>query len=193
MTHPQRVLLGGGIGSGKSTAAAILADLGAEIISADAAGHRALLPGGGAHDAVAERWPGVVTEGRIDRPALGEIVFSDPEALAALEAITHPVIRADIEQRVAASGAAVVIVETALPREFLGPGWCWVVVDAPEAIRIERLRARGMGDDDIGRRISLQPGRREWLLRADLVICNAGDRDALAGECRRVWALLTGF
>ena len=85
-----------------------------------------------------------------------------------------------------------VIVETALPHEFLGPGWCWVVVDAPEPARIDRLRERGMADDDIARRIAAQPGRREWLLRADLVICNAGDRDALRRECLRVWDLLSG-
>ena len=192
MSVRRRVLLGGGIGSGKSTATGILAALGAEVMSADRAGHRVLAPGGAAARRVAARWPEVVREGIIDRAALGQVVFSDPVDLADLEAITHPAIRAEIEARIAACDAPVIVVESPLPIELLGPGWCWVVIDAPDEVRIERLLRRGMDRVEIRRRIAAQPSRQEWLDRADEVIANHGDLGSLEAECRRVWGLLAG-
>ena len=191
MTTPRRVLLGGGIGSGKSTAAGFLTELGAAVFSADAAGHRVLEPGESAFGEIAAQWPEVVDTGHIDRSALGRIVFSDRAALDRLEAITHPAIREEITREIAGCDAAVVVVEIPLPIDLLGTGWRWVVVDAPDAVRVSRLRDRGMDPFAIAQRMAAQPTRREWLRRADLVISNAGGLDALAAECRRVWTLLT--
>ena len=80
---PVRLVISGGIGSGKSTVAARLRELGAAVIEADVIGHEVLEVGGAAHDAVAQRWPTVVTDGLIDRSALAEIVFADMAQLRA--------------------------------------------------------------------------------------------------------------
>ncbi len=86
--------LTGGIGTGKSTAAAMLRRMGAAVFDADAEVHRLLGPGGAAVKAVAAKFPGVEKSGAIDRQALGAIVFADPAALKRLEAILHPLVRA---------------------------------------------------------------------------------------------------
>jgi dephospho-CoA kinase len=187
---PRRFVLTGGIGSGKSAAASLFRDLGAEVISADEAGHAVLAPGGEAVAAVAERWPDVVGDAGIDRAALAEIVFADPAELAALEASTHPLIARRVAAAVEASPAEVVMVETPIP-SVVAEGWPRIVVDAPEPLRVERLRRRGMSDQDIRGRMSNQPSRGEWLAEADLVVDNSGDLDALRDECGRVWAWIT--
>ena len=186
-------LLTGGIGSGKSAAAAVLGRLGAVVVSADEAAHRVLEPGGAAAAEVALRWPEAVVEGRIDRRALGRIVFADPAALAALEAVTHPAVAALLAEQVERAGPApLVMVEVPLPADIMGEGWPRVVVDAPEDVRIFRLRLRGMEPVEIAGRMAAQPDREGWLARADHVIDNGGDPEQLERECRRVWRALTG-
>lgn len=195
MDHMVRAVLGGGIGSGKSAAAAVFVRLGAKVISADEASRSVLAPGEPAVAAVAERWPEVVSaDGVVDRWALARIVFDDPAELRRLEQITHPVIVARMAGLVAASaGERVVIVEIPLPGEWLGAGWTRLVVDAPDEVRVRRLVERGMAPEEIRRRMSVQPSREQWLEAADHVIDNGGDRDRLESECRRVWAeLLSG-
>lgn len=186
-----RVALSGGIGAGKSTAGEHFERLGALVISADRIGHDVIAPDGPAHGAVAERWPQVIRAGAVDRSLLAAVVFGDRDELAALEAMTHPEIRAEIERRVDASGPGIVVVEIALLRHFLGEGWVRVVVDAPDEVRRARLRARGMEARDIAARISAQPSRSAWLAAADHVIDNSGGRDLLESEVERVWRLLT--
>lgn len=162
------------------------------MISADHAGHRVLDPGGPAEDEVAERWPEAVVDGRIDRRALGRIVFSEPGNLADLESITHPAISRLILAEVDAAGAVpLVMVEMALPMDFLGAGWVRVVVDAPEEQRIFRLRLRGMEPEEIAGRMAAQPNRDEWLAMADHVLDNSEDLEHLQDECDRVWRVLT--
>ena len=94
--------LTGGIGSGKSTIAAILAELGARVIDADRIGHEVYRPGGPGFAAVVDAFgPGVVaSDGKIDRRALGAIVFADPAARGRLNAIVHPLIAAELAQRI---------------------------------------------------------------------------------------------
>jgi dephospho-CoA kinase len=187
-----RALLTGGIGSGKSAAADIFRSLGAVVVSADDAAHRVLEPGGAAADRVAARWPEAVEEGRIDRRRLGRIVFSSPGALAELEAITHPAIGARLAAEVEAAGPArLVMVEVPLPAQVMGEGWPRVVVDAPEDVRIFRLRLRGMEPGEIAGRMAAQPDRDGWLALADHVVDNGGDLEQLDRECRRVWEALT--
>ena len=193
MASPARAYLSGGIGSGKSTAALVFASLGAEVFSADHAGHAVLEPGGEAAAVVAARWPGVLREGRIDRPALAALVFADPAARAELERLTHPAIGRLLAARVAGVDSGVVLVEMPLPVPLLGSDWRWVVVDAPDDVRLARLVARGMDPDDAARRMAAQPSRGEWLARADLVVDNAGSLEDLEAACRRAWPAITGF
>jgi len=193
MTPAARAYLGGGIGSGKSTAAALLAALGATVLSADRAAHTVLEPEGEAADAVAERWPEVLAEGRIDRSALAALVFADPAARTDLEAITHPAIARLLAVQVAEAAGEVILVELPLPIALLGPGWPWVVVDAPDELRLERLIARGMEAGDALRRMAAQPSRADWLARADLVVDNGAGLGHLDGECRRAWDIIRGW
>lgn len=192
MNPVARALLGGGIGSGKSTAAAIFASWGAQVFSADAAGHAVLEPGGAAAAAVAARWPGVVVDGRIDRRTLAEVVFGDAEERAALEAIAHPAIGRLLAEWVATATEGVVLVEMPLPVDLLGPGWRWVVVDAPDEVRLARLAARGMTEAEARQRMEAQPSREEWRRRADVVVDNGSDLEHLDEECRRAWQVILG-
>jgi dephospho-CoA kinase len=188
-----RAILSGGIGTGKSTAADVFAALGAEIVSADETGHAVLEPGGEAFAAVTSRWPEVVDDGAIDRRALGRIVFGDRRLLAELESMTHPAIRSRILKVVDRSSAPAVLVELPLAQDLLGDGWRRIVVDAPVALRRERLRRRGMEDDEIEGRMAAQPDREAWLAWADHVVDNSSDLDHLGRECLRVWTALTGL
>jgi dephospho-CoA kinase len=186
------ILLTGGIGSGKSTAAGMLASLGASVISSDAAAHRVLEPGGAAAGAVARRFPEAVDGGRIDRERLGRIVFDDRRALADLEALTHPSIGELLAAEVASADAPLIVLEIPLLRDPLGSGWPVVVVDAPVEVRIERLAARGMPRDEARRRMDAQPDRERWLAAADHVIDNGGGLEDLAAACRALWRELLG-
>ncbi len=188
-----RVLLGGGIGSGKSAAGSLFSLLGASVLSADRAAHRVLGPGGAAESEVAARWPSVVAGGRIDRARLAEIVFSDTGARTELELLTHPAIGRVLAEEVAAIPTGVVMVEMPLPVNLLGPGWRWVVVDAPDRLRLDRLVARGLSREEAQRRMAAQPSQEEWLARADVVVDNSGDWALLEEECRRAWDAIRGW
>lgn len=188
-----RVVLTGGIGSGKSTAGRLFAALGAEVIDADEVGHAVLEPGGAAFAAVAARWPQFADGGAIDRAALGRLVFSDPVELAALESLTHPAIRSTITQRLECVEAPVVVVEVPLLSDFLGDDWRRIVVDTPDPIRKERLLARGMTEGDINQRMAAQPSRAEWLEAADLVLDNSGTPEDLAAAVAATFVELSAL
>ena len=189
--------LTGGIGSGKSTVAAMFAELGAIVIDVDALGRAVLEPGGRAYDAVvAEFGAGILdAAGRIDRAALASQVFDDPAALARLTAISHPAINADLRESIAALPAdAVVVLDMAiLVESTLGAGLYTTVitVEAPVDVRIARAAARGMAADDVRARMSAQATDAERRARADIVIVNDGDLDTLRSRVREVWADLT--
>jgi len=193
MRTAARALLGGGIGSGKSTAAALFAAMGAAVLSADRAAHSVLEPGQAAAAAAAHRWPDTLVAGRIDRARLAVIVFSDAAARRELEEITHPAIARLLSEQVAGSRAEVVLVEMPLPVDLLGPGWPWVVVDAPDEVRLARLLGRGMSAGDAARRMAAQPSREVWLQRADLVLDNGAGFDHLEAECRWAWPVIRGW
>jgi dephospho-CoA kinase len=184
-----RVILSGGIGSGKSAVAEMLAERGTTCISADAVGHEVL--DGPARAAVAARWPQTVTANGIDRAALAALVFQDPSLLQELEAMTHPFIRERIlDLAKAASGP--VVVEIPVIADMLGTGWIRVVVDAPDRIRVTRLLNRGMEPGEVARRIAAQPMRGHWLAVADIVLDNSENRAHLAAEVDRLWRRLEG-
>ncbi len=168
--------------------ARLLGERGAEIIDADRLGHAVLAPGGVAADQVADRWPSVVVDGQIDRRALGRIVFADPAALAALEAMTHPEIRRLIGLRIETSDSEVVVVEIPIPARWLDPTWRRVVVDVDDAIRLSRLLDRGMTSEEIEQRMAVQPSRDEWQALADDLVANDGDLHELGRAVDRIWA-----
>jgi dephospho-CoA kinase len=185
--------LTGGIGSGKSTVSAMLAERGAVVIDADVIAREIVEPGEPAYDKVVERFgTGVVAaDGTLDRPALAAIVFNDRDALKDLEAITHPAVGARMSERMAAEAETdhVVILDVPLLVEkgtYTTAGT--VVVDVDPEIAVRRLvEQRGMQEDDVRRRMAAQVGREERLARADFVVRNDGSLDALRSEIDRCW------
>ena len=176
---PLRLVIGGGIGSGKSQAGELLVEQGFAVLDADRVGHSILSGDHPVARQVAERWPDAVTAGMIDRRALGRIVFRDRDQLAELEAMTHPAIRDGIAGWVREAGKRPVAVEIPILAELLDDGWVWVIIAAPLELRRKRLRRRGMSDEEIDSRLAAQPSPEEWLEAADFVIGNAGTREQL--------------
>lgn len=172
-----RIGLTGGIASGKSTVAAVLADLGAVVIDADVLAREVVEPGTPGFQQIVDRFGDqVLCDGRLDRPALGRIVFDDAEARADLEAIVHPAVRRRTAEQEAGAGPDAVIVamiplltETGQAGDFDS---VWVV-DAPEEVQVARLARRdGMATEEAQRRIAAQATRADRLAAADVVIQN---------------------
>lgn len=189
---PPRILLLGGIGSGKSTAAAWFSDHGAVVLSSDLVARGVLDPGTDATRQVLARWPSVGDDGEIDRAALGRVVFGDPSALAELESIVHPATRAGLQAEIGRYPDRAVVVEMPILRDWLGRGWVRVVVDAPDEVRVQRAIERDPSttQDDVRRVMGHQPTRGEWLAAADYVVDNAGDETSMTQDCARVWERL---
>ena len=193
-----RVALTGGIGSGKSTVSRLLADKGAVIVDADAIAREIVEPGEPALEEIRVAFgPEVIDDdGRLRRSRLAEIVFDDPEALARLNAITHPRIAArSAELLESAPADAVVVYDMPLLVEQ-GPqalsGWdAIVVVDAPDEVRLERLVARGVDREDGQRRMAAQVTRDARLAAADHVVDNSGDLASLERAVDALWTTLT--
>ncbi len=196
------VLVGltGGIGSGKSTVAAMLRERGAVVIDADAVAHQVMEPGAGAYRAVVDRFgPEVVTPGGgIDRSRLAAVVFADPDALADLNAIVHPAVREVMTERARAEASTnhVVVLEIPLLVESDGgrPGMAGViVVDCPVDVAVARvIEQRGMEEEAVRARVTAQATREQRLAAADIVIDNSATRDHLATEVDRAWRWIEG-
>ncbi|MDA8265750.1 MAG: dephospho-CoA kinase [Actinomycetota bacterium] len=188
--------LTGGIGSGKSTAAAMLAGKGATVIDADALAREAVEPGTAALAAVVERFgPEVLAaDGRLDRAKLASIVFRDEKARADLEAIVHPAVAVLLGERLdALSGSdGIVVVEIPLLAEAGGRAAYRlggvVVVDAPSDLAVSRLVAgRAMDPADALRRVAAQASQAQRLALADYVISNTGSLEELSAMVDRAW------
>lgn len=190
--------LTGGIGSGKSTFAALLAERGAQVIDADLLGRDALKPGAPTwHSVVATFGDEILVEHTmdIDRKKLARIVFNDNKKLAALNAIVHPVILKAIADRLEKlrNTNEIVILDAALIIEMgLGDTVDVIVVVTSDvdARRRRLAELRGMAHDDIMARIASQASEEELMAKADLVVRNNGDLFDLAKEADRVWAEL---
>jgi dephospho-CoA kinase len=192
--------LTGNIATGKSTVARLLAACGAEVIDADALAHETMAPGSAVWQAIREAFGAVVVagDGSIDRRALGQIVFSDPQALARLEAIVHPAVRCLLLRRLAAlrrrqDPPRVVVIEAIkLIEGGLAPlcDALWVVV-APREVQVRRLvRSRHLSPADAALRVDAQPPQEEKQALADVVLVNAGKLADLKRQVREAWASL---
>jgi dephospho-CoA kinase len=190
-----RVGLSGGIGSGKSTVARALARRGAVVIDADAIAREVVEPGRPGLGAVVERFgPGVLDGGgRLDRPALAALVFEDAAARADLNAIVHPLVAVETARRMAAAPPeSVVVLDVPLLVESARSGYdVVVIVEAPEAVRLERLVERGMAPDDARRRMAAQAGDAERRKVADVVLDNSGTPEDLEAQIEGLWLQLS--
>jgi dephospho-CoA kinase len=189
--------LTGGIGSGKSAVAALLAAKGAAVVDADEIARAVVAPGGRAYDEVVQRFGDRVVngDGSIDRGALAAIVFSDEDARRELNAVVHPAVGAVMGERIAAAAAAdneVVVLDIPLLVEAGGRSRYEVagvlVVDAPLDIARERLvTQRGMTEAEVSARMAAQATREQRLAVADFVIMNMGTMAELAAMTERAW------
>ena len=186
--------LTGGIGSGKSTVAAMLGDRGASLVDADAIVRDLQTPGTPVFTAMVERWGDRILDddGGLDRQAVADIVFADADELAALNGIVHPAVGDEMSRRreALADTDATVILDIPLLVESGHQGLAGViVVDVDPEVAVTRLVAgRGFTPDDARSRIARQASREERLGRADLVVDNGGSLEDLTREVDRAWS-----
>ena len=192
--------LTGGIACGKTAAAKVLRRLGVHVIDADAVSRDVVASESQGFAQVLRRFgPGILRpDGSLDRDALGVVIMADAQAKADLEAITHPLIRAAIAERIqarAAAGDAALVVEAALLVET--GSWrlydqLWVV-RASRDIQIRRLMDRkGCDEETAARWVDNQLPVDEKARHAHTVIENDGDLDALEAQVRAAWTAFTG-
>ena len=191
-----RVGLTGGIGSGKSEVARLLREHGAYVVDSDVLAREVVAPGTPGLAAVVEEFgPAVLTDaGELDRPALAAIVFEDPEALARLNAVVHPLVGAAAAEAYARAPADAIVVHDVplLVETGMAPLFdVVVVVDAPDDVRVERLVRRGLAEADARARIAAQATREVRNAAAHHVVANTGSLDDLRARVAELWRTLT--
>ena len=191
-TSGRRIIgLTGNIACGKSLVLGILAELGARTVDADALAREATAVGGPAYDAVRERFgPSIVLpSGEIDRRRLGGIVFADPKALADLEGLIHPHVRARIRALISEADDALVVdaiklIESGLA-ELCDEVW---VVTCARTQQLDRLMARnGYSREEALLRIEAQGAQEDKVARADVLIANDGTREETRRRVVEAW------
>ena len=188
--------LTGGVASGKSTVSAMLRELGAVVVDADLLAREVVAPGtDGLAEIVAAFGPGVLTsDGELDRPAMGAIVFADEEARRRLEAIIHPRVRRRGAQMEAEAGPDAVVVHDIPLLAETGQASTFdavVVVDVPVETQVARMvTLRGMSRDEAEARIAAQASREERLAIATHVIENTGTLEDLRERVTEVFESL---
>jgi dephospho-CoA kinase len=184
--------LTGNIAVGKTTVCNILKTLGAQIIDADLLVHRLLARGQRVHEQVVAEFGAEIVrpDGEIDRARLGRIVFADDALLRRLEALIHPAVDNAIQQEIAASHAAVIVVDAVKLIESGLHKRChavWVVI-ASEEQQLQRLtRQRGMPEADARQRLRAQAPQSDKVRLADVVIDNSGTIAETEAQVRRAW------
>lgn len=185
------IALTGGIGAGKSLVANYFFSLGAEVIDADQLARQAIAQGSGGFEQVVKVFgAGVLSDGDINRKALGAIVFSDPEKRQKLESIIHPI----VQQELAAARSKLsegqiliyeipLLVETKAAAKFDSV----ITVEAPLESRIERLKGRGLELSEIEKRIASQATSDERKAVANYIIENDGTEEDLLHKVESVW------
>jgi dephospho-CoA kinase len=186
--------LTGGIGSGKSTVADLLAEHGAVVIDADDLARRAVAPGTDGFDRVVETFGREVLDpnGDIDRAKLAQIVFAEPARLRGLEAIVHPEVARLLVEAIEPyrdTDRVIVYAVPLLAERGLGEGFDVVVVVVADVDRrVERLmRDRGMTADEVRARIAAQLSDKERARVADVLLDNDGEPDRLVPQVNRLW------
>ncbi len=189
-TARARLLIGltGGIGSGKSTVADLFAAQGVTLVDTDLIAHALTGPGGAAMAPIQASFGSsvIAADGRLDRAAMRQIAFSDPKARQGLEAILHPMIRAQSDREVAAASG----VYTLLVVPLMVESGKWrervhrlLVVDCPREVQIDRVMQRShLPREQIEAILAAQASREQRLAAADDIIDNAGSPDALPGQ-----------
>jgi dephospho-CoA kinase len=183
--------LTGGIGCGKSLAAQYFSELGALVIDADQLARAAIERGSqGFDEAVSIFGDSILANGDIDRRALGEIIFKDPDAKKKLEGIIHPYVRKQFEEAVSSLKAdetliyeIPLLVETGAQDRFD----LVITVESELENRISRLRQRGMHISEIEGRIAAQATREQRVEIADFLIENDGTEDELLRQVENIW------
>ena len=183
--------LTGGIGSGKSLAAQFFSQLGAIVIDADQLARSAIERGSEGFDEVLLRFGDTVLKnGDIDRVALGQIIFENPEAKKDLEEIIHPRIRIEFEEAVASlnPGEVMVYEIPLLVETNAADRFDFVItVESDAELRKQRLRTRGMFHSDIEKRMASQATEEQRRAIADCVLINNGTEDDLLRQVENVW------
>ncbi|QDW29687.1 dephospho-CoA kinase [Arthrobacter sp. KBS0702] len=188
-----KIGLTGGIASGKSVAASRLRELGAVLVDADALAREVVEPGTPGLARVVEAFSASVLgpDGRLDRPRLGALVFGNPERLAVLNGIIHPLVRERAAALAAAAPKGAVLVQDIPLLVETGQGVNFhlvVVVDAPEDVRVRRMMEhRKMTAEEARSRMAAQATREDRLAAADVVLDNSGTKDELRDAVDRLW------
>ncbi|TET49716.1 MAG: dephospho-CoA kinase [Anaerolineales bacterium] len=197
MNQPRPLLIGltGNLGTGKSTVAATLAELGAETVDADKVGHEVMRADTEAHAAVVQAFgPGILApDGEIDRPRLASLAFADSVALERLEAIIHPPTIAAIDERVAASTASVFVIEAIKLIEAGMADRCdrvWVTTCDAEQQFERVMEGRGWTLAETRRRLQAQSPQDEKASRADVVIDTSVSFEHTRAQVEAAWAQL---
>ena len=180
--------LTGGIGSGKSTVAALFAERGATVVDTDEISRSLSAAGGMAMPEIGQAFgPGVIApDGSLDRAAMRRLAFADEAARARLEAILHPLIRAEAGQAIASARGDYVLL--AVPLLFESRGQLQqvaraLVVDCPEELQVARTMARsGLSEPEVRAIMAAQWPRWRRLQCADDVVANAGGVEALVPQ-----------
>ncbi len=197
-TAARAVGLTGGIGSGKSTVAGLLVAQGATLVDTDAIAHGLTVPGGAAMPALRQRFGAAIAgpDGALDRAQMRGLVFADPQAKQALEAILHPMIGAEAQRQAAAAdttGGVVVFDVPLLTESSVWRRRCHriLVVDCSAETQVQRVMARsGWGADQVQRVIDLQASRSARRAIADAVLFNETlSLAGLAAEVAALWAI----
>lgn len=177
--------LTGGIGSGKSAASSLFESLGAAVVDTDVIAHELTAPGGAAIESIRNAFGDEVIDARgaLDRAAVRRKVFADASAKARLEAILHPMIRAEADRRSAAARAPYVVLVVPLLVEsggYRSRVRRVAVVDCPEEVQVARVMTRsGLSAEEARAIMAAQVSREQRLAVADDVIDNGGDLAAL--------------
>jgi len=196
VTHPSGqylICLTGNIATGKSTVAAMLAELGATVIDADQVTHQVLGQDSVVYESVVAAFgPGVVAaDGEIDRRRLGQIVFDDPAALRRLEEIVHPAVGAQVRREIEQAETTVVVIEAI---KLIEAGWhhicqaLWVTDCSPEQQLVRLVGERGLDHAEARRRMDAQPPQALKTALADVVIDTSGDLQETRRQVQMAWS-----
>lgn len=193
--YPNKYVIGltGNIAVGKSTVRQMLQHLGAYTVDADSMGHQAMSPGAPAYRPVIETFGKMIvgSDGRINRTALGNIVFSNPEALKKLESITHPIIRKAIDTLISRSKQRVVVIEAIKLLEGDlkdAVDTVWVVNSTPQTQYRRLISKRKMSENDAKQRILSQTKQANKLQQANVVIQNNGNIEDTWKQVQMQWS-----